>query len=368
MTSPIECRLEPIGNIAGLEPTWRHLQERTNCAYFLSWSWIGTWLKLLPISPAPLLLTATEDGEIVGLAIAFSRSLRRHGVISSKAIFLNKTGDDALDEISIEYNGILAESTKHARVMRAAIDYFMSNGWDEVFIDAAQSSDAFVPPQGARWDIRRRIAWSGHTVDLQKIRNTGATYLYALSGNMRNQLRRALREYEKLGPLRVESAGTSRQDAESWLGELGRLHQISWVRKGKPGAFSNSFFKRFHAELVAEKASAGEIQILRVGFGDHWIGYLYNFCWNGVVHNYQSGFDYDLLAEKNWPGTVAQFAAIEFNLRNGANCYDFLGGENQQKRSLATETMPLDWIVARRRCMKFRFEDSVRKLRDRMFS
>ena len=368
MTAPIECRLEPIGDIAGVEPQWRQLQERTNCAYFLSWSWIGNWLKALPVSPAPLLFTATEAGAIVGLAIVFSRTLRRHGVIVSRAVFLNKTGDDTLDEITIEYNGILAESRKHAQVTRAAIDYFMSNGWDEVFIDAALSPDTVMLPQGARWRSRRRMPWSGYAVNLQKIRDAGTTYLDVLSGNMRQQIRRAMHEYAKLGPLRVENAGPNKQAAESWLAELARLHQISWVRKGMPGAFSNSFFNRFHASLVAERTAAGEIQMLRVGFGDRWIGYLYNFYWNGVVHNYQSGFNYDLLPRKNWPGTIAQFAAIEFNLRHGANSYDFLGGDSQQKRSLATETVPLDWIVARRRCIKFQIEDGMRSLRNRLIS
>ena len=368
MTAHIECRLEPIGDIASVEPKWRQLQERTNCAYFLSWGWIGNWLKALPVSSTPLLLTATEAGEIIGLAVVFSRTLRRHGVIVSRAAYLNKTGDDTLDEITIEYNGFLAESHNHARVTRTAFDYFISNGWDEVYIDAAQSPDALTFPTDYSWNVRRRMPWMGYAVNLQKIRASGTTYLDVLSGNMRHQIRHALQEYAKLGPLRVECAKHDKQDTESWLEELTRLHQIYWVRKGMPGAFSNSFFNRFHASLVAERTSAGEIQVLRVGFGDHWIGYLYNFCWNGVVHNYQSGFNYDLLPRKNWPGTITQFAAIEFNLRHGANYYDFLGGDSQQKRSLSTETAPLDWIVARRRCMKFQIEDGMRALRDRLSS
>lgn len=312
-----------------------------------------------------MLLISLESGRLVGLAILVSRSLRRHGFISSKAIFLNKSGDDELDEITIEYNGILAEQEIRGRVTVAAIDFLIAHGWDEVFIDAAIPTDGICEPPNGNWILHRRKPWVSYGVDLHKLRDSGNSFLETLSAHTRRRMRRALTAYGELGPMRVEVA-ESRADADSWFSELRRLHQLAWERKGLPGAFANPFLDQFHAELVARRIASGEIQILRVGFGERWIGYLYNFIWNGVVHNYQAGLDYSVLKKRNWPGAVLHYASIDFNCGRGAKYYDFLGGDNQLKRSLSDTLVPLDWMVARRNCMKFQIEDGMRSFRDRL--
>ena len=120
--------------------------------------------------------------------------------------------------------------------------------------------------------------------------------------------------------------------------------------------------------LAFERFGNGEIQLLRLGFGDRTIGYLYNFVWNGVVFSYQSGFDYNALpGKKNWPGAIAHCLAIEFNQQQGALYYDFLGGDSQLKRTLSTVTTSLDWIVAQRNCLKFQLEHRVRTVRRLLF-
>lgn len=313
-----------------------------------------------------MLLISLESGRLIGLAILVSRSLRRHGFISSKAIFLNKSGDDELDEITIEYNGILAEQENLGRVTAAAIDFLIARGWDEVFIDAAITSDGIGESPDGNWILNRRKYWVSYGVDLNKLRDSGNSFLETLSAHTRQRMRRALTAYGELGPMRVEVA-ESLADANSWFSELRRLHQLAWERKGLPGAFANPFLDQFHTELVARRMDSGEIQILRVGFGERWIGYLYNFIWNGVVHNYQAGLDYNVLQKRNWPGAVLHYASIDFNFGRGAKYYDFLGGSNQLKLSLSDTSVPLDWMVARRNCMKFQIEDGMRSFRDRLF-
>ncbi len=343
---------------------WRTLQERSNCSYFLSWNWIGTWLRQLPAHLRPMLFVARESGSVVGMAIMIARRLRRHGVIGSCALFVHTTGNDVIDKITIEYNGLLTEPHRREQVLIAALSFLTASGWDEVFIDATQVSNAFCALPGDHWKLTRRSTSRAYGVDLQQLRATGGKYLDTLSANTRYQLRRTLRECEKLGPLRVEAVQTP-HEAGLWFAELRRLHQLYWTSKGLPGAFSNPFLNHFHRELIAERLVHGEIQLLRIGFGDHCIGYLYGFVWNGVVLNYQAGLDYAALSGRNRPGVVAHYAAIEFNFSNGANYYDFLAGDSQYKRSLATTTVPLDWVVVRRSCLKFWVEDAMREMRNR---
>ncbi|MEP7154371.1 MAG: GNAT family N-acetyltransferase [Betaproteobacteria bacterium] len=312
-----------------------------------------------------MVLVLTESGKVSGLAIMVARQLRRHGLISSRALYLNKTGDEALDEITIEYNGILSLPQQRDELTLAALDFLTANGWDEIFIDATCSVDTNQLSRHGRWNTVRRSASHAYGVDLTALRTNGASYLDSLGSNTRQQYRRAARAYETLGPLRVEVAGTP-EEAVAWYGEMSRLHQAYWIAKGKSGAFSNPFLDNFHRRLIADRMRYGEIQLLRISFGERCIGYLYGFLWDGVVLNYQSGLDYNVLPERNRPGVVAHVAAIEFNSLAGARYYDFLGGDSQHKQSLSTSTVPLDWIVARRASAKFWLEDAMRATRNRL--
>ena len=367
MPAPIECALAPVDDIAQIEPIWRTLQERSECSYFLSWIWIGTWLRQLPPHIRPMLFVARESGSVVGLAIMIANRLRRHRVIGSRALFVNTTGDEALDEITIEYNGLLAEPHRREQVTVAALNFLTANGWDEVFINATQVSDAFCLLHGDHWKIRRRIASNAYGVDLRELRRTGKKYLDTLGSSTRYEMRRALRAYEKLGPLRVEAARTQ-EEADSWFAELRRLHQMYWTGKGFPGAFSNPFLDQFHQELVTKRMAHGEIQLLRISFGERHIAYLYGFVWNDIVVIYQAGLDYAVLPEGNRPGAIAYYAAIEFNNNLGVHYYDFLAGHSQHKQNLSTTTVALHWIVVRRICLKFWIEDALRTIRNRFIA
>ena len=363
-STQIVCQLRPIEDIVQLADSWQRLENDTDCSYFLSWGWIGTWLAQLPDTVKPLVFTALESAKVVGLAIVVSRPSRRHGILHSRSLYLNKTGDAFLDEITIEYNGILVDASRRAMVMTAALDFFLVCDWDEVFIDAAVSHiiDGIHPSNF--WTIRRQMAWSAYGVDLQRLREPGNSHIDMVGANTRHKIRHALRAYQQLGPTRIEVA-RDRQEARFWLEELRHLHQASWMAKGFSGAFDNAFFEQFHRALVFERFGHGEIQLLRIGFGDRTIGYLYNFVWNGVVFSYQSGFDYNALpGEKNWPGAIAHCLAIEFNQQQGALYYDFLGGDSQLKRTLSTVTTSLDWIVAQRNCLKFKLEHCARTVRN----
>lgn len=357
----IKCKIDLLFDIDAARSLWLALQESAECSYFLSWGWIGTWLSQLPDGLQPLLFTARREKSVVGLAVLLSRPLCRHGFIRSRAIFVNTTGDDELDEITIEYNGFLARPEDREGVMCAALDFLIASGWDEVFIDAvARPPD--LPLLGIGWNAQVRKVWPAFGVNLEQLRSANTDYLQSLSRNTRYQVRQAMRAYEEFGEIRVEIA-TTRQEAELFFAELRRLHQKYWMRKGISGSFANPALNRFHEALVAERFDCGEIQLIRVGFGSHWIGYLYGFRWREAVLNYQSGFDYDLLPKNDRPGIITHVAAIKLNASSAEQYYDFLGGESQHKRVLSNTSVQLTFVVARGTRLIFRLEDTLRRLK-----
>ena len=168
----------------------------------------------------------------------------------------------------------------------------------------------------------------------------GTDYLAGLSANTRHQLRRSARAY---GNLTLDRAGTEQQ-ALLYLDGLIALHQASWQARGKPGAFADPEVRRFHQAMVRRGVASGTVDLLRVRSGADVLGYLYNLRAAGRICAYQSGFDYPAAPQHGKPGLTCHHLAIEAAQTDGAACYDFLGGMDRYKASLANARQTLHWL------------------------
>lgn len=357
--------IEPLnGDTAALAAAWRALEVRADRSFFLSWDWIGCWLKTA--QPEALLLSAHQGGQIVALALLSPARLRRHCVIRPRALLLHQTGDTAQDAISIEYNGILVDRTVAAEAIAACLD-FLCNArapslppWDELhgagvtaeFADAARRTGlhAHIIAQSGSW-----------RVDLDAVRASGRRYLDQLSPNTRQQIRRAMRLYAAHGPL-VATAPRSAAEAAQFFTELTLLSRRTWERRGQRNEFALPVVQRFHANLIAAASLRGGVEILRIAAGEHLLGYLYNFVDRGHVYNYQSGFAY-ADDPRLKPGLVAHVLAIERHLAAGAHVYDFMAGTQRYKRSLGRAGPEIVHIALQRRTPLLRAENALRRIK-----
>lgn len=366
---PLGVTIEPLPPLLEVERDWRELESRSDRSFFISWSWIGTWLAALPSHVRPELLRVQSQGRTVALGVLVRRLLRRHGVLLSRALFLNCTGDPQLDALTIEYNGLLSERGFEQEAAHSSVEFLLSRGdWDEWFLDGLQDPGRFnrVLESGVRWVSRRHNKC--HYVDLEALRRSGGEYLGLLGSKTRHNIRRSMREYETLGPLVLECAATPEQ-ACAFLFRLGQLHQAYWQSKGLPGSFANPFFVEFHLRLVRSLFANGSIQLLCLRAGNEIVGYIYNLVDRGRVYNYQSGFNYDLCPKPNGrPGLVAHAYAVEFNRAQGHLCYDFMAGDSEYKQSLGVGSTDMIWLVAQRTRLRFLLEDGLRWVRARTMS
>ena len=77
--APVAVELLPIDGSFNLEEAWKDLEARADGSFFLSWHWIGPWLKHLPADVTPHVLVARRGDRIVGLAILCRRTIWRYG-------------------------------------------------------------------------------------------------------------------------------------------------------------------------------------------------------------------------------------------------------------------------------------------------
>lgn len=358
----------PTADFDGIHALWTALEPRSDASFFQSWGWIGCWLRTLPRDQSVFALIVRDDTKIVGLSLFGKSRYVRRGFISSLGYYLNETGSAYHDALTVEYNGPLAERGSLAHVVDACVASLLGNSeeWDELFISGVDLAQcAAFEAAGRKHHLTHRILDEkpSYYVDLDAVRTKG-DYLRFVSQNTRYQIRRAMRLYEDEGRVAFDNAA-SVDEALVFFAGLEELHQAYWRARGRPGSFSNPFFVRFHQQLIRDRFAAGEIQLARISSPGKVIGYLYNFVYRGRVYAYQSGFQYEA-DNKRKPGLVSHYLTIEHHLRSGARVYDFLAGEGQHKQSLATNAHSLVWLVEQRDRLKFRMENSLRRLKERL--
>jgi hypothetical protein len=119
----IDLSLETLESIANLETSWKELEARVTHSFFLSWLWIGTWLRHIPADAKPHVLVARSSSKIVGLTIICRRRVSSLGPHARARWLLNETGDTRFDRLFIEYNVILEQS---AAIIPAGLDALTS--------------------------------------------------------------------------------------------------------------------------------------------------------------------------------------------------------------------------------------------------
>ena len=340
-----QTTLTPVTDWAALGERWRQLESRAEASFFQTWTWIGC---LVPERfDDPVLLDVQRSGRTVALGL-FNR--RRGRVFDT--LWLHETGSPQLDSLFIEYNGLLidaacaagADQTLRATCLAAARHAALAgrprarrlilNGVDDIHLRAATAS-------GTVSSLTTRQA---PALDLAALRRNGLGHEDVLSANTRAQLRRSLRGYAAIGALAVRRAADA-PEAHRFLDELAKLHQATWQRRGRAGAFADPHFASFHHALIDRAMPRGEIELWRISAGPAVIGYLYNFQHRGRILAYQSGFDYALADRRAKPGLTCHHLVIEKSLTSERICYDFLAGDDRYKRSLSDTATTLHWLT-----------------------
>jgi CelD/BcsL family acetyltransferase involved in cellulose biosynthesis len=328
-------------------PAW----ERVHCrcpeaSFFLTREWVDCWLAAFGGQLNPELVEFTADGETVGCCLLVLRTRWVRG-LPLRRVYLNCTGEDEADSTCSEYNAPLSLPGYAEPVARALAGALRKRRWDELLLNGVEETSA-VRAAAASLGAGETSSKPSPYIDFTRVRENAGGFDAVLSSNTRQQIRRSRRLYEEtLGPCAIRVA-ESASEADEALTRLAGLHQAAWTDRGRPGVFASERFTGFHRRLIRSAFPQGRILLAEALAGDEPIGALYSFLFRGRVYFYQSGFRYDRDSRLK-PGLLTHYLAIQRCLGDaGLLEYDFLAGDAQYKRSLATHTRPLEWTVVRR--------------------
>jgi len=357
--------IDPSKELSRIKSIWCEFCSTSDVAYFLSWGWIENWLLCLPEDVRPHLAMICKDGSPSVIFFLKKNHVVRKHLFQSRGWFVNTTGKPVYDNIWIEYNRFLHRCSENISV-REIID-LLPEPWDEIFLPGLDTKsfpgDALENPL-AGYNIVIENRSPSPYVDLAEVRAKQGGYISLLSSNTRSQIRRSYRLYETRGPVILEVAETM-NDALRIFEEMLKLHQYAWEARKIESAFASESVIHFHKALIQKRFNSGEIQLLRIQAGNFTVGCLYNFVNRGEVYFYQSGMNYEANRRLK-PGLVSQVEAVKYNAMTGYRVYDFLGGIERYKASLATNENQLVWIRIQKKKIKFSIENKLRDLKRRL--
>jgi CelD/BcsL family acetyltransferase involved in cellulose biosynthesis len=337
-----------------LAACWTELETRAAGNFFLSWRWIGTWLR--STGAQPLLVKAMEGDVVLGLGLLTPLRRKRH-FLSVNQLCLHETGIPQFDALMIEYNNFLIARSAPAdlalEILRAL--QCAEPGWDEIVLGGV-SSELTSTAQAAGLHIETDRLSPHFGVELSAPERWEDT----LSANQRAQLRQSRAFAERIGPLKLQPAAGTRQALE-FFDKMAAMHTAYWQRRGKAGAFATQFSQRFHHELISYQAGPAQVELLELTAGSQVLGYLYNFQDAGRTYNYQGGFSY-IDDNRHRPGLIAHAMAIEQAARRGMLVYDFLAGDAPYKARLGHPMGTMVWCRLQRDRPLLNIERSVRRL------
>lgn len=318
-----------------LKQVWSELEAKADASFFLSWSYIETWVNTLGVNSA--LLRVTDSNGTVGLVFYCTHTTRKHG-IKTHQIWLNRTGDPQKDQIWSEFNDVLCLRGREESVRSFMLSYLERHfpHIDEFVLGVSKSSIKNTPIPNA---LMQRIIWESNSYSLPLFDKYAKSdeYLSTLSKNTRHQIKRTQKILEKNGPVTLIAA-SSIEEALDTFDAAGELHKQRWP--STQSGFNNQDFTQFHRALITNAFSQGTVDLLTMKVGETPICYLYNFIYKNYVYFYLSGIQYSP-DNRVKPGLLVHSLAIKHYAKRGMKVYDFMGGSSQYKQSLSHQTESL---------------------------
>lgn len=353
--SAYQAKLSHLPSMDILQGEWEQVEGESDAGFFLSWSWVSSWLQSM--KPEAQLLRIYYEKQLVGIAVLVV--YKTHGGLV-RSLVLQQTGDELEDQIWTEYNDLLVK-TKHAVKAKSCFADFLKawGGWDEFVLGASHASALEFYAKRLNLPTLERWKTGAYGVSLEGI---NGDFLNSLSRNTRYQINRSFKTYAKDGSELELVFAHTKDEAVAFFDQAGPLHKQRWGEKPEQSGYANPAFMRFHHTLINNAWVSGEIALACLKHGERELGYFYFFIYRNVVYFYLSG----LVQEQNSklkPGLCGHTLCIEHFKSLGMVYYDLMGGDDRYKKSIASKHSALCRQAIRRPTMFFRVEAALRKVK-----
>ncbi len=331
--------IEDAGRLRHLADEWTELlaDSEADCV-FLTREWLETWWTHFAGKRTLAVVTVRRQDRLLGLAPCFIERKRFGGVMPYPSLqFLGSglVGSDYLD--------VIIRRGHEQHVSRTLAEYFHSRRLvvtlSHVKQQGALAAGFASELEQARWRVHRspidvcpHIPLKGHTWE---------TYLASLGSQHRYNFNRRLRNFQKQGTVVFDVVEKEDQRREA-LETLIDLHNLRWDERGGSETWQSPAMRAFHEAFTKVALERGWLRLFILRLDGCPVGALYGLLYGHRFYFYQSGFD--PMYRQHSVGLLTMGLAIKQALKEGAEDYDLLHGQETYKFLWAKETAQLERV------------------------
>lgn len=331
---------EQLQNFAG---EWDELLERASSpTIFQTWEWISTWWRHFGAGEELWILTARENGALVGIAPLCIARFPYKTFRAAQLIGENGGG------ISIYLDAIIAPG--HERACRDAFYAHLLAHKDRWALaelihlrDASPmvGSDALAAAFTSTQEVEDTCLYT-------PLPPTWAEYAASLDAKFRQNLNRHRRLLER--ELHAEIELVRGDDIPEAIDELINLHKLRWSEASLFGASESE--RAFHRDVAGLFARRGWLRLFRVRHAGRTIGAVEGFVFRGRGYAYLQGFDPE--HARFGLGVVLRAHSIEDAIAAGATEFDWMRGQSSHKHRWQVVERPVFRVVINKHTLSSR--------------
>ena len=315
-----------------LVPEWRVLWQRVpDATPFQSPEWLLSWWGCFG-NRAPLVLTAREDGQLIGVLPLYE---------------LDEAGCRKLLPIGIslsDYLDALVDSNDPQVAGALLVSLADLPGWEECYIPDLPPRAAFLAARCPAPLMAYRSA--GETCPVLALPAAVAELRDVVPRKTLRDLRQARRRATAAGG--VEAIRADASTVSGFMQDFFRLHEGRWRPIAEHGVCADPVVRDFHLTAAQRMLNSGMLRLYVLRVGNSTAAAYYGFTAKRTAYAYLSGFDPEF-AEFS-PGTQIVAHAIEEAVRDGAREFHFLRGGEAYKYAWGAVDRPNTALTLRRKC------------------
>ncbi len=322
-----------------LETPWRALYAASSEAgAMLRWEWISAWWRLFGSGAEHRRLrigVMKRTGQVAAILPLYAER-GRHNTVRLRFISCSSWPHDG---VFPEYLDLLEPDRDDPSGERLCRFVLQQSRWDILMLERLRKDSPLLAAVRGLASAARPCRHSSMRTYLADLSSGFEAYLERRSANSRSRFRRLLRQYDRSGA--VFTAAASRDELRRFFSELVDLHQKHWTGLGQAGAFHSSALRTFHETMLDALQPDAEVVITRLADASGAVALIYGFIAGTRFEFYQSGILDPAASSLRSPGILAHLLTMRYLAAKGIRTYDFLAGESDYKRTLATGSCEL---------------------------
>jgi CelD/BcsL family acetyltransferase involved in cellulose biosynthesis len=237
------------------------------------------------------------------------------------------------EKVSSDHLDFLYRPGYERAVVRESLNYLelFQKTWDKIqFSDFADDS-VIIGMLQADAVAHGFALLSNRTINIcpyLRLPDSTVSFYDSLSANLRRNVRKRIRQLQKLG-FGLQVVAETKKYLQIFQ-EMVRLHKMRWQADSLPGNFSDPRVLDFHRMLLSLETSSWQPRFFLLTNEDKIIAALYTFVYRDKLLGYQAG--YDPAYNKYSPGSVLMTSVIEYAIgQHLIKEFDLLQGDEAYK-------------------------------------